>query len=270
MRLALLYISFWLSITCYAQEAPTEAPPPPMDSIVSTVKEASNDTNSISTDSLLNRNYTTDNELNHRAFEPNFQQKYQGEEYDYTKTKARRSLWDRFMDYIKETISSWLGYDEIKHINKFTKNIGYILAAVVIALLIFFLFKYGRDKEGNWFFSKKVKNINPKVNPLEENIHEINFQQTIAQYEREKDFRSAIRYQFLWCLKFLSDHQKIDWHQKKTNSDYLKELKGKDLVNFEKAVYIFDHIWYGEFPIDEAKYQQQLPIFQPLKSVENE
>ena len=80
---------------------------------------------------------------------------------------------------------------------------------------------------------------------------------SIKDYERNRDFRYAVRYQFLWILKILADKNIIEWNPKKTNRDYMTEIKEKQLQRkFREAAKIFDYVWYGEFEIDENSYHK--------------
>ena len=99
-----------------------------------------------------------------------------------------------------------------------------------------------------------------------ENIHEINFPESILGFERSGDYRSAIRYHFLFVLKKLSDKKRINWNPEKTNKDYVRELKADHLQEeFSKLSYIFDYVWYGEFSIDEESYEKFKEQYQSFK-----
>ena len=122
------------------------------------------------------------------------------------------------------------------------------------------------NKNGNLFFSKKNKKLNIPNQNLQENIHEINFPESIVNFERQQDYRSAVRYQFLLVLKKLADQKIIIWNPEKTNKDYLLELKKPQLKNnFKGLIHIFDYVWYGEFEINEEKYQQLKKKFADFK-----
>ena len=80
------------------------------------------------------------------------------------------------------------------------------------------------------------------------------------------DYRSAVRYQFLFILKKLSDKKLINWNPEKTNKDYAAELKAPHLKNdFSNLSYIFDYVWYGEFSIEEQSYQKFKNKYQAFK-----
>ncbi|MBS9766147.1 MAG: hypothetical protein KGV44_01245 [Flavobacteriaceae bacterium] len=221
------------------------------------------------TDKLLIENSKTTNKLYERSFENNFQEKYVGDEFNYSKTKPKISLWERikrkmraFFEYLFPDVSK-------KEVNRITEGILYVLYVILLGAVIFILTKVLKTKKGNWFFSKKNVVVNPEVNPLEEDIHEIDFPTMILQYEQAENYRMAVRYQFLLVLKNLTDNDKINWHIEKTNSDYLKEFTdNKDRKQFEKISRIFDYVWYGEFPVDKAKYESLIPEFQFFKNTE--
>lgn len=60
----------------------------------------------IKADSLLNvPKYHTNNSRVERHFLSDFQQKYQGNEFDYHKTKPRLSLWDRIKLWMRDLFS---------------------------------------------------------------------------------------------------------------------------------------------------------------------
>mgnify|MGYP001796922031 CR=1 FL=1 len=112
-------------------------------------------------------------------------------------------------------------------------------------------------KDGNFFFSKKNKAVNINNSVLHENLHDINFLASIAAFEHNKAYRSAIRYQFLFVLKKLSDEKLIQWNPEKTNTDYNSEIEDSNQKeSYQKLSYIFENVWYGEQKIDEQLYSK--------------
>ena len=128
---------------------------------------------------------------------------------------------------------------------------------MVLGFVLYILISYFISKEGNFLFRKNKKKISIEYEEIIDNIHEIDFKDKLMNAEKNKDFRSAIRYQFLNVLKKLSDKKQIDWNTEKTNHDYLKELKTESSkTNFAELLYIFEYVWYGEFEINEEAYLQ--------------
>lgn len=230
-----------------------EMPPPPYAEVDSLILNS----NYSSADSILDTNPTSENTVYPKNFDEKFQSKYQGEEYNYTTVQPRESLWQKFKKRIIRFLESILGKIDPNKSANYADNILRFFAIVLGGFILYFLIKVLINKNGNFFFSKKNRKLNIPDQNLQENIHEINFPESIAKFELQNDYRSAIRYHFLLVLKKLSDQKVINWNPEKTNRDYFLEIKRPNLQeNFKELIYIFDNVWYGEFVINEEKYQQ--------------
>lgn len=225
------------------------------------------DNNFVETDSLLAKGYTTENTITPRSFEENFHQKYKNKEYDYETVKPRESLLDRIERRISQILEAIFGKLEPNTSITATKMVFWLLIIAVSAVVLYFLLNYLLNRDGGLFFFSKKNSKNEISNEdLHENIHEINFPEQILKYENEKNYRWAIRYQFLYILKKFSDKKLIEWNPEKTNSDYLVELNSdgnKD--KFQELMLIFDYVWYGEFDIDETNYSNLAEKFRTVK-----
>lgn len=212
--------------------------------------------NQVKVDSVLLIQPTTNNTIYPKKFNPNLNSRYKGEDFDYTTIKPKEALWDRIKKKLQRILESIFGEMDPLKAGHITDNILRLLAIVVGGFVLYFLIRYLLNKDGNFFFSKRNKILDIKSGDLQENIHEINFPASILQFENQKDFRSAIRYRFLYYLKKLSDSKKIDWNPEKTNRDYYREITDEKLKKqYQSLSYIFEHVWYGEFEINESNYQ---------------
>jgi len=210
----------------------------------------------IDVDSLLKVSPETSGTVYPKTFDPTFREKYKSDEFNYTITKLKESLWERMMRKLRKTLESIFGEMDPLKATSITETIVRFLAIIIIGFILYFIIRYIVGKDGNWFFGKKNKKLNIQTGDLHENIHEINFPESILQFEKQKDFRSAIRYHFLFVLKKLSDKKLIEWNPEKTNRDYFYELKNENSKeNYRQLAHIFDHVWYGEFEINESDYQ---------------
>jgi hypothetical protein len=261
-------ILFFLLIFCsvgYAHAQQEDNPPPTVEVYVDSMNTG-HYKNMYRADSVLAKNPVTENTLYPKKFKENIPSRYKGKDFDYTTVKPRMSFWEKLMQKIYQIIESIFGE------NVFTKsgNIAGVLvrlfAIIVVGFLLYFIIRYLAGKEGNFFFGKKNKKVHIKDEELHENIHEINFPESILQFERSGDFRSAVRYQFLFILKKLSDKKLIVWNPEKTNKDYVAELKAPHLKNaFYDLSYIFEYVWYGEFSITEESYLKFKSQYQSFK-----
>ncbi|MDO5655622.1 MAG: DUF4129 domain-containing protein [Flavobacteriaceae bacterium] len=210
-------------------------------------------------------NYNESLELRH--FKDGFQADYKGADYDYSLTKPRESIWSKIKRKLIEFLSRFLSDKDAGKINEISLWIMRILGIGIVGLVVFWLLRFLIQKEGNWFFSKKNKNILPQATIIDENIHELDFQQLIAEKELQKDYRFAVRYNYLALLKSLSDKKLIEWDPEKTNRDYLTEISNIELKKeFASLTYIFDYVWYGEFDIEQPVYEKFKTQFSTFKN----
>ncbi|MGL6038762.1 MAG: DUF4129 domain-containing protein, partial [Soonwooa sp.] len=199
------------------------------------------------TDSILKTNYQTDNTVTTRKFSPNYYKKYQGEDFDYRLTKPRESIFAKFLKWLDKALNTLFGNVDTPNTFKYTEIIIKLSVILLVGFLLYFIITKLFLKEGNIIFSKKNKKLKIVTEDLHENIHDINFEKTIAEYEANSNYRMATRYQFLSLLKKLSDRKLIDWNIEKTNRDYCRELKNDDQkTQLNRLTYIFENVWYGE------------------------
>ncbi|WP_313093157.1 DUF4129 domain-containing protein [Chryseobacterium flavum] len=222
--------------------------------------------NMLRADSVLMRNPVSENVVYPKAFRENIPSRYKGNEFDYSVSKPRESFWQKLMRKVEQVLQSIFGKTVFTNSGKFTTVLIRLFAIILVGFLLYFVIKYIFGKDGNFIFGKKNKKINLNEEELHENIHEINFPETITRFELQGDYRSAVRYQFLFILKKLSDKKLINWNPEKTNKDYTAELKASQLKNdFSDLAYIFDYVWYGEFDIEEQDYQKFKNQYQGFK-----
>lgn len=218
-------------------------------------------------DSVLAKNPVSENTLYPKNFKENIKSRYKGEEFDYSTSKPRESFWDKLMRKVLKLIQTIFGDTSLESSAQITTLVIRVFAIALVGFLLYFIVKFLIGKNGNFIFGKRNKKVIINDEELHENIHEINFPESIATFERSKDYRSAVRYQFLFVLKKLSDKKLILWNPEKTNKDYVAELKVPHFKNeFSDLSYIFDYVWYGEFNIDEqsyAKFKEQYQSFKP-------
>ena len=88
---------------------------------------------------------------------------------------------------------------------------------------------------------------------------------------KNQNYRLAIRYYYIQTLKFLTEKNIISWESEKTNLDYIKEIDDGILnSDFKNVTKIYNYIWYGEFSIDELKFEKLKNTFETLnKSIKS-
>ncbi|WP_415325366.1 DUF4129 domain-containing protein [Chryseobacterium sp. MMS23-Vi53] len=260
------FLLFFFSVDfSYAQTE--NDPPPPVAEVYVDSLNTGHYKNMYRADSVLSKNPVTENTVYPKQFKENLPSRYKGAEFDYTTVKPRMSFWEKLMNKISKILESIFGKTVFSNSSNFAGILMRLFAILLVGFLLYFIIKYLINNGSLSFFGKKNRKVEIRDEELHENIHEINFPETILKFEKSGDYRSAVRYQFLFILKKLSDKKLINWNPEKTNKDYVAELKVPHLKNgFYDLSYIFDYVWYGEFNIDEEsylKFKNQYQSFKP-------
>lgn len=157
------------------------------------------------------------------------------------------SWWDKFWRWFWSLIGSLIQGATSNLISR------YIFIGLGVALILYIVIKtIGTEN----IFRKKSKETILPYDVITENIHEIDYEQELQRLVAERKFRLAVRLLYLRALKQLSDAEIINWQPDKTNYNYLMEIDKPELRNdFSKLTLQFDYIWYGDFPVDEVKFE---------------
>ncbi|MGJ7030527.1 hypothetical protein [Niabella hirudinis] len=138
----------------------------------------------------------------------------------------------------------------------------YIAIAVFIILLVWYL------TSNNFILLKtKSKSIAPASATEErQDIFSIDYATSIRQALQQKNYRLAIRLQYLELLKKLSEKELIHFVPDKTNFEYLSQMRSCYYYDdFFAATRHYEYSWYGLFDISENAYQKINSTFQQLK-----
>lgn len=142
--------------------------------------------------------------------------------------------------------------------------IGYVALIILVALALFIIFKVlGLDLA---IFSRKSKSVEVPYSDVEDNIHEINFNEEIDKAIASGNFRLAVRLFYLRILKQLSDANQINWQPEKTNQTYISEITDASRKHtFKNLTDQFEYVWYGEFAINQQQFDQMKTGFENFK-----
>ncbi|AUC84268.1 hypothetical protein CW731_02665 [Polaribacter sp. ALD11] len=188
-----------------------------------------------------------------REFKEDLKSRYSEEDFIYTEEK----------DVPKEKESSPTDWSFLKGFASFMQAIFPFLLG---GFVVFIILKLVLGAEiGFWNFKKGKKKVAEKLVYEDEDIHEVDLEALLQQAILEKQYRLAVRYSYLSILKELSNKKLIDYHKDKTNAAYKFELeKGNIRERFSYLSYVYNYVWYGEFPInnnDFSKIQEKYVSF---------
>jgi len=197
-----------------------------------------------------------------RSFEGDLDQKYKGNDFNYDiRDGESQNLLARFFTWLMDRLNKVFGIDLPPGTARILEITIYVLMG---CLAIYLLIRFLTGERASAIFSKKATSfITPNLSEV--HIDHIDLDTLLGDAVAQKNYRSAIRYQYLIVLRTLSGKQIITWQYEKTNQDYEREISVPRIKGlFKEVSYLYDHIWYGEQDIDEPKYRAAQEKFSQL------
>ncbi len=148
----------------------------------------------------------------------------------------------------------------------FLRLLAYILIFLLIALVVYLLVRNGFL--GDKLLKKKSLNFDISNDP--EDINDLEIDPLLMEALKKGDYRLATRFRFLGLLQLLNQRKYINWKRENTNRYYVQQLFGNEIqLSFKQLALIYESIWYGDYFIDEARYQLIDKLFKHSFSVIN-
>lgn len=231
----------------------------PLDELLPVIEERDRQIND-----TLNRNYD-DRALEVNYLEDDLRNVYTSSEYTYLLIEDEsENFLSGFFNGIFDFIERVFGITVSPFWSAFLRYGVYVLIGV---FAIYFLLRLLSNETASTVIGKSSKNRS-QVSIQDTHIEEIDLDRMIREQMAGANYRGAIRYMYLNSLKKLSTAGSISWDYQKTNADYLSEIKDQELKEqFKNISYLYDHIWYGEFILDEKKFNEAAKVFHPLSPV---
>jgi hypothetical protein len=168
--------------------------------------------------------------------------------YDYDADLRRLPTpWERFKEWLRELLKEFFGSDTA---NFFTRNVFYILVAVVLVFAIYILSKGGLRR----VFHGAPRSVGEVVSATED-IREMDLNALIAEAENSGDLQRAVRLHYLLVLRKLVDAGVLHWSPDHTDRDYMAQIGDADLRSrFSHLALVFQWVWYGHAELYAARY----------------
>jgi len=194
-----------------------------------------------------------------RTFDEGFKKRYDGNKYNYegrdVVTASERGS-GNYEDYKKtRDLKKEKNNTDILNLNLGPISwLFYLAIALAVGYFAYILFNDGGT---GLFTTNRNKTIATYDEITADNIENADIHTLIKNAENDKDYRLAIRYYYLLVLKTLSLKNHIKFEDDKTNNEYLNEVQDKTFSkDFAYTSYLYNYIWYGEFPLDTDKYNK--------------
>jgi len=194
-----------------------------------------------------------------RHFDKDFKDRYSGSKFNYegnavVKISPRGS--GQYEDYKNEKLKK--EKEDNNNYNISIPNISWIFY-LALAFAVIYLAYILLNEGSSGLFSNSNKNarIINHDQISAENIENTDINALISSAEKNNDFRLAIRFYYLLVLKNLAIKNHIKFEEDKTNAEYLDEINDKPFSeNFAYISYLYNYIWYGEFPLNLFQYEK--------------
>jgi len=140
----------------------------------------------------------------------------------------------------------------------FLTPVLWILAIAFVLFILYTLFL----RDGAFRRNSKKATLSNQEAPQEEVKPGSDMDRLIRQALQSRNYRMAIRYQYLNSLYKLAEKGLVQFAVDKTNYQYVSELTKQEQRNeFAKLTLHYEYVWYGEFEIDETVYKKLEPGF---------
>jgi hypothetical protein len=149
-----------------------------------------------------------------------------------------------------------------------TGGLGLVFKIIVVLaglFLLYILYRVFSDFQYAKKNSLKTVDANPirqSSEDLEEELDKESLTFLIQDAKSNNNYTLAIRYYFLLYLEKLEENKVLIYHRKKTNNDYLNEIKDADRsTQFLKVSYLFEYAWYGKKVVSESDFAEIEAVF---------
>ena len=194
-----------------------------------------------------------------RTFNSDFKEKYADTKFNYEGTAVVNhtpSGSGDYDDYSNRTQNP----REANNNDALSINLGpfsWVFYIAIFAAVVYLVYILLNDGGSGLFSSRGHKKLDNPDEITSENIENTDINTLIGTAENNNDYRLAIRYYYLLVLKTLSLKKHIVFEDDKTNADYLIETSGRPYEkDFTQASYLYNYIWYGEFPLTTEQYSK--------------
>lgn len=181
------------------------------------------------------------------------QKKYRSGEFNYHEESLDRlSFWEK----VKRRIDQFLNALFPKLSEQSNTGLEYVLVFSGIFVLVLVMYKL-LFSGNNVLMRDSNDDLTNEAQFIEKNLERIDLDNYIRKAIDNGKFELAIRYLYLSNLQALAKKGYIDWDYRKTNNDFLNEIRHDDLKRrFQETTAVFNYVWFGEFEIDASRFER--------------
>ena len=210
-----------------------------------------------------------------KKFDAKALNKYKSDkDFDYSENNIVKdpTLIERLFNWLSRQLLRFLEWIfGVKYAKGILGNILMVTPYIIVGVLMFLLIKFFLKVNSNSIISCASNKSVVAITEDEELIRSKDLLKLIQQAIDQKNYRLAIRFYYLNTIKQLEDKELISWEQQKTNEDYIKEISKESIkLAFIDLTMLYDFVWYGNFEINENKFERVITTFKAITSLINE
>jgi hypothetical protein len=142
-------------------------------------------------------------------------------------------------------------------------GLKYLFYILIGAAILFLIIKIIQNINSNAVIENTQSGKAFTLSEVEDQILEVDLDKFLKEALDVRDFRMALRINFLIMIKTLSLKGKIAWKKEKTNWEYVSEIRDPLMsTKFKEIVLTFESIWYGEHPFNEEQFAKLQPSYE--------
>ncbi len=144
-----------------------------------------------------------------------------------------------------------------------SKGFRYFLYMLLAAVLLYALYKITKENKLHLFYRRGPRKGGAPGTEEGANLLEEDLDKKIAEALRAGDHRLGTRYLFLKTLRLLDERELIHYQAKATNHEYILQMSPhRQARDFQFLAGAYEHVWYGDFPLNEQQFDRLLHYFQ--------
>ncbi len=183
-------------------------------------------------------------------------------DYQYLQTLPPSPTW---WDQLKAWFWNWLS--ELFDSSQQDKIWRRVLEGLAILIVLYGIFRFLKMDAKGLFSMQQRSNVLRLDGDIEE-LRNTDFRSQAEEAYQAGQARDAARLYYMYVLQVLDDKDAIDWMPQKTNQDYLHECRLLEFKSsFSRLTYLFDYLWYGDFPVKPAYVEEMRSLALGLDQV---
>lgn len=180
-------------------------------------------------------------------------------DYAYDKDINESSLWTDFKEWLFSVLKKLFNIDDSSGFwERFFDLLPYLSILLFFAIFVWYLIRYNTGSQ----IMRQHDRTKVTLTEEEELLMKKNLQELAENAIKNEEYRMAVRYLYLDCIKRLDMKRIIRFTNDKTNYDYIKEIKFKEVSNRFKSLTIsYEQVWYGHITFNQVYYTKLYEYF---------